>query len=67
MTQTMDLNKMGLADMSQLEISKVDGGSFLTSALASLGGIAAGPLGVILIGKAAGNFASGFWNGITGN
>lgn len=30
MTQTMDLNKMGLASMSNFEMQEVDGGGFFT-------------------------------------
>ncbi len=30
MAQTMDLNKMGLAPMSELEMGKIDGGRWIT-------------------------------------
>ena len=33
MTQTMDLNKMGLAPMSELEMNEIDGGFWLEIAL----------------------------------
>ena len=54
MTQTFDLNKMGLAPMSDFEMQEVDGGT---------GGLI---LGMDFIRPVA-DFCRGFWDGITGN
>ncbi len=51
MTQTMDLNKMGLAPMSELEIKETDGGSWW-SALAALVAAPEIAAGLAIIGAA---------------
>jgi hypothetical protein len=62
--RTLELNKMGLAPMSEFEMQEVDGGSLLLkilgAALAVAGIVGGGIVGAIAFGVGVGVFASQF-------
>jgi hypothetical protein len=59
MTQSLDLNKLGLSPMTEFEVAQTNGGALTNSILISIPGVA----GAVV--SAVSDFARGFWDGLT--